>query len=88
MTLHTLLSGSNAAMSAIAGVFFLRYGSLTRDRFFVLWAFAFWMLAANWAMIGTVEATAEGRHYAYLIRLAAFVVIAVAIIDKNRDRRP
>jgi hypothetical protein len=86
VTTHVFLSGANATLSAIAGLFFLRYAVITRDRFFVLWTFSFWLLAVNWGIVGAVAPSAEGRHYAYLVRLAAFLLIIIAIVDKNRTR--
>jgi len=85
--------GVLAALATVAGLAFLRFWNLSRDRFFVCFALAFWLLAANWALLGLSMPSAESRHWVYVVRLAAFVVILVGIIDKNgraaraRDRR-
>ena len=81
--LHMYLNGALAAVAAIIGLFFIRFWRLTRDRFFVFFAAAFWIMAANWSAIAWL-ATDETRHYFYLVRLVAFVLILVAIVDKNR----
>jgi len=86
MALHIFLSGCNAAMSAVAALFFFRYAALTRDRFHLLWGVAFCLLAANWAVVGATAVQSEHHGDAYVFRLAAFVIIAVSIIDKNRAR--
>jgi len=89
MTQHDLyqyLSGSLAATSLIAGLFFLRFWWVTRDRFFVFFAVAFWLLAVNWTSLAAISPAREARHLIYLFRLAAFLLLIVAIIDKNRTR--
>lgn len=82
-TLNTFLYGSLTAMSFIAGVFFVRYWRVTRDRFFVFLAVTFWALAADWGLLAW---STDNEHaiYAYLPRLCAFVVLLVGIADKNR----
>jgi hypothetical protein len=46
----------------------------------------FWILAAHWTALGIVNPAEETRHYLYLLRLLAFAVILVGVIDKNRRR--
>jgi hypothetical protein len=86
VTTHVFFAGADAAMAAIAGLFFLRNAVATRDRFFALWTIGFWLLAVNWAISATVVPMAEPRHVGYLVRLAAFLVIIASIVDKNRGR--
>lgn len=81
--LHMYLNGSLAALSWVIGLFFIRYWRLTRDRFFVFFAAAFWIMAINWSAVAAF-ATDETRHFFYLFRLLAFLLILVAIVDKNR----
>ena len=85
--LHMYLNGALSAMCGVIGLFFLRYWRLTRDRFFVYFTAAFWIMAVNWTLVASF-ATDETRHYFYLGRLLAFVLILVAIIDKNRHSPP
>ena len=70
-----------------AGLFFFRFWRQTRDRLFVLFALAFWLLCLNWVILGIALPSEETRHYVYLLRLAAFLLIVVAIVDKNRARK-
>jgi hypothetical protein len=79
--------GALAVAWGIAGLFFLRYWTLTRDRFFLLFALAFWALAAHWGALGIVNPGTESRHYLFLVRLVAFVLIIAAIFDRNRRAR-
>jgi hypothetical protein len=68
-----------------ASTFFLKYWRMSRDRFFLLFAIAFLALAVNWLILAVLQPPRESVHYVYLIRLAAFVLILVAIVDKNRS---
>ena len=73
--------------SVVAGLFFLRYWQVTLERLFAFFAMAFALLAANWLAIALSAPASEARHLVYLIRLAAFVLIIVGIVDKNRALR-
>ena len=86
-TLHIYLSGVATALTAVVILFFLRFWRSTRDRFFLLFAAAFTALGANWGILATTTPEQEGQHWAYIIRLVAFVLILVAIVDKNRSQR-
>jgi hypothetical protein len=77
--------GATAMGCAIAALFFLRFWRESLDRLFLLFALAFWMLAFNYAVLGTVAFATEWRVYVFLVRLAAFCLIIFAIIDKNRQ---
>ena len=70
----------------VASLFFVRYWRVTGDRLFAFFAVAFALLAINWLALGAVDPTFEARHLIYLVRLAAFVLIIVGIVDKNRSQ--
>jgi hypothetical protein len=79
------LSGAVFALCCVAGMFFLRFWRKTRDRFFAFFAAAFGLMALHRVvMLGLSDN--EYLAEAYLIRLLAFVLILVAIVDKNRGR--
>jgi hypothetical protein len=59
---------------------------MTRDRLFVFFAIAFAALAANWIGLSMIDPDVESRHNIYVLRLLAFVLIIVGIVDKNRRR--
>jgi hypothetical protein len=44
---------------------------------------AFWLLALNQALIVLVSQPSDSQSWIYLLRVAAFVLIAIAIIRKN-----
>jgi hypothetical protein len=81
------LWGATATSCFVAGVFFLRFWRSSRDRLFAYFFVAFWLLALNWIWLGLANTPAETRHYVYVIRLLAFALIAVGIMDKNRRSR-
>ena len=85
-----IVTGAIAMGYAVAGLFFLRFWREARDRLFGLFALAFFVLAVNrivgLALFGTEEGY-SGNHV-YWIRLAAFLLILAAIIDKNLVRKP
>lgn len=82
--LQVFLFGVVATASAAVGAFFYRFWRRTRDPLFVAFAVAFLLMAANW----TAQAFVSGdeTYYAaiYLLRLAAFGVIILGVIGKNR----
>ena len=78
------LLGAVAMASLVAAAFFWRFWRQTHDRFFLLFAAAFLLEAINrttLAAIGSV--TEEQEPLFYLVRLFSFVLILIAIVDKN-----
>jgi hypothetical protein len=71
----------------VAGLFFAKFWSRSRDLLFAIFAVAFWLLALNQAIVAVIEVPREEQSLAYLLRLAAFILIIVAIIHKNAARR-
>jgi hypothetical protein len=82
--LPSFLNGATAMACIIAGIVFLTYWRDSRDRLFVFFAVAFWVLAFQWTLVAAIEPADEHRHLFYLPRLVAFVLIAIGIVDKNR----
>lgn len=82
--MNELLSGILFTGYFVAGLFFLRFWTTSRDRLFAMFAAAFWMLALQRLLIALTRNWLEDQTLLYLIRLAAFTVIIVAIVDKNR----
>lgn len=73
--------------SFAVGLFFLRFWRQTRDRLFAMFALAFWVLGLNWLGLALLATTQEERTLFYVLRLVAFVLILLAIVDKNRAGR-
>jgi hypothetical protein len=79
------LQGFSAAGALVAGLLFLRFWRDSGDRLFAFFGTAFTLMAVSWSLLGLFSPTEETRPYVYALRLAAFLLIIVAIIDKNRD---
>lgn len=80
------LSGAVALAYLVAGVYFLRFWRVTRDRLFLSFALAFWLLALNQAIVALLGASDERTGYAYLLRVLGFGLILYAIVRKNLSR--
>lgn len=87
MTLLDFLSGAIAMGFLIGGLFFLRFWSRTRDGLFLSFAVAFWLLALGQTLLTLTGVPVEERSWIYLVRLAAFLLIIVAILRKNLGTR-
>ncbi|MBA3451779.1 MAG: hypothetical protein H0T42_01635 [Deltaproteobacteria bacterium] len=71
--------------SFVIGLRFLKFWRLSRDRFFVWFAAAFCMFSLGWVIRTFDVEASEHAHLVFLPRLAGFVMILIAIIDKNRQ---
>jgi heme A synthase len=87
-TVIAFVGGLFAMGFAVIGLLFLRFWRQTRERLFAAFAVAFWLLAAGQAVTGFLGVGRENEGGAYLLRLAAFVVILGAIVAKNISRGP
>ena len=81
------IQGAASMAAWAAALFFLRFWRESRDRFFLFFAAAFFLEGlGRLAVIRSAEIH-EDRPYIYLVRLAGYSLILVAIVDKNRARR-
>jgi len=80
------LYGATAMGCVFVGLFFMRFWRESLDRLFLMFALGFWILALNYAVLGTVSFADEYRVYVFLVRLLAFCLIIYGIVDKNRGR--
>jgi hypothetical protein len=67
-----------------SAVFFLKFWRDTRDRLFAMFAVSFCLLALDRVVVVAFQQQGVSSPAQYLVRLAAFVVIIVAIVEKNR----
>lgn len=72
----------------IISLFFHGFWRQSRDRFFALFASAFLLLGLSWLVYVIGGESNEFNSSVYLVRLLAFLVIIVAVVDKNRSPRP
>lgn len=71
----------------VAAAFFLRSWRKTRDSLFIAFALSFFLLALSAALTSLLQLPFEERSWIYLIRLAAFVLIIIAVLGKNVTRK-
>lgn len=82
-TLAVYIAGAATAGFVVAGAFFLRFWSRTRDPLFGAFGLSFFLLAAHQALITLANIPEEYLSSAYLLKAAAFIVLIVAIVRKN-----
>ena len=81
-----MMIGAIALAAFLAGLFFLRFWRATGDRFFLLFAIAFWIEGGHRVFAYPWAGTDEGSPLHYLVRVVAYGLIILAIVDKNRKR--
>ena len=86
--LLSFISGAIIMGFWVAGLLFLRFWKKSGDELFLAFTLAFWLLGLGQALLAFANVPAEERSGLYLFRLAAFVVILLAIWRKNRSARP
>ena len=87
--------GIAAATFAASGLFFMKFWTASRDRFFLQFGVACWLLALERAIsvvvhgtqIGVRNADVDRSSWIYLIRLMAFCAIALGAVAKNRREK-
>lgn len=82
--MNEFLLGTMAMACWVVALFFLRFWRDTRDRLFALFAVSFVLLGFTRIGLALSHEPTEMQTYYHWIRLAAFLLILVAIIDKNR----
>jgi hypothetical protein len=82
--IRAALDGGVATAFGASVVFFQQFWRRTGDRLFLLFSWAFTILALERTLVVLLSMSDEARSYLYLIRLAAFLLILFAIWEKNR----
>ena len=93
MNIIWFLAGISCTGFAASSLFFIRFWRSSRDRFFLYFAGATALLALERvaqffvtnAFLGRAPEAADPAVYTYGFRLVAFVLILIAVIEKNRD---
>ncbi|MBI3651009.1 MAG: hypothetical protein HY231_08160 [Acidobacteria bacterium] len=86
--MNQMLLGAIAISSLIIGLFFLHSWKITRDRFFLFFALSFFIEGVNRIILGLSHYSEETEPFFYLVRFLSFVIILIAILDKNRKPTP
>jgi hypothetical protein len=85
--MNEFLYGVVVTLCLVSALYFWRFQRRSQDRFFGLFAGAFALLGFSFILLAAGDRESELRPYLYLIRLAAFLLIIVAFVDKNRANR-
>ncbi len=87
--MNQLLLGAIAMASFTAGIFFLRFWRNTKDRFFLFFAVAFLIEAANRVGLSLtpINPLPEDLPVFYIVRVIVFGLIITAIADKNWPKK-
>lgn len=80
------LAGMIAMASLVAGLAFLRFHRRTGDRLFLFFAASFWLDALGRTVEVALRLSDDGSAILYVIRVVAYGLILVGILDKNRPR--
>jgi hypothetical protein len=78
-----LVSGYLIAGYLVIGLFFVRFWRQAKDRLFGFFAFAFFLLAAQRALLVIASGSGDAT-FIYALRAFAFLIIIYAIVDKNK----
>jgi hypothetical protein len=84
MMVVSFIQGAVAMGCALVGIFFLRFWQQSRDRLFLRFATAFWILSFSYILLGVISFATEVRVYVFVVRLTAFCMILYGIFEKNR----
>lgn len=85
MTLHDFLSGAAVFGFCTCGLLFLRIWRRTHDQLFLAFSLAFALLGTGQAILVLAHVPTEEGGAVYLFRLAAFSIIILAVVRKNRS---
>jgi hypothetical protein len=81
------LAGAVTLAFIVAVVFFLRFWRRTRDRLFLAFSVAFALLALNQVLAFILNVYSEPQSFIYWLRVIGFMLILLAIMDKNLTAR-
>jgi amino acid transporter len=82
--MSAFVSGAIVMAYCVAALFFLRFRRDTQDRLFGAFAAAFLILAGQRALIAFLPADSPLEVMSYGLRIVAFSILILGIVDKNR----
>ena len=82
--MEKMILGAIVMACLTISLFFLRFWRKTRDRFFLFFAASFFAEGLNRAVFGLTHFPSEAEPFFFLVRLFSFILIIIAIVDKNR----
>jgi Ca2+/Na+ antiporter len=84
--IYGLISGAILMACFVSGLFFFSFWKKTKDKLFLRFSLAFWILALERLVLAYIGTAKEPSPTIYIIRMTAFLVILWAIIQKNREK--
>ncbi|MEO5971029.1 MAG: DUF5985 family protein [Bdellovibrionia bacterium] len=81
--LSQFLSGATMLGAWACGIYFLKFWFKTRDRLFLIFGVAFWIMAVERLILVVTDQGGEYYPFIYSIRLVSFMLILLGIADKN-----
>jgi len=85
--MNFVLLGAIAMASLTAGLFFLRFWKDTKDRFFLFFSISFFVEGLNRFALAMTGHPNEDRPFFYFVRFLSFLLILIAIADKNWSKK-
>ena len=82
--MYQLITGMLMILSLVAALFFTMSWRRSGDRFFLIFALAFTLLGIERLILGILNLPESPLLSIYIVRLVAFLLIIIAIVDKNR----
>ena len=82
--MYQFVSGALMILSFAAALFFAMSWRRSGDRFFFIFALAFALLGVERLILGVLNLPESPLLSIYIIRLVGFLLIIIAIVDKNR----
>ena len=82
--LNDFFAGAACMSLLVIALFFIRFWRKTHDRLFLFFATAFLVLMVERIIRVAMATETEWAPYVYSVRWLAFVLILIAIVDKNR----
>lgn len=82
--IYQFMAGAICVMFYIVALFFWQFYRKIGDRFFLLFSISFHIFAVERCALVLLSISDESRSFLYMVRFIAFVIILIAIIDKNR----
>ncbi|MBX5484578.1 MAG: hypothetical protein IRZ16_22370 [Myxococcaceae bacterium] len=82
-----IILGASSCAFIVAGLFFFRFWKQTRDRFFLLFSLAMYAYGVSRGSLALMDPANEDRIWLHVLRLAATVLILIAIVEKNLGKR-
>ena len=82
--MQALVAGALTMGYAIASLFFLNFWRKSHDRLFAMFSAAFGILAVQRPTLALITDMQGETTWLYALRLAAYLLMLAAIVDKNR----